>query len=200
MFTIGSISEFGYVKDGMTLNSIECYIEETEGLAELPRCAEGSKALNRVNGDLWILLSNGKWGKFCTSETYTPPIEITWDGDIEGKTVIKLDDNVYMCKVSDKVFDYESIDDTSIETTSLGDGNVSTVEAVCGDNVAESDNGGVLVCKSGSYVVGSSNAGLLILADGSSVEVPESGTYFMLLDDENFGFYTSRLTKEAVIA
>jgi hypothetical protein len=200
MFTIGSISEFGYVKDGMTLNSIECYIEETEGLAELPRCAEGSKALNRVNGDLWILLSNGKWGKFGTSETYTPPIEITWDGDIEGKTVITVMDNVYMCKVSDKVFDLESVSGTSIETTSLADGNVSTTDVVAEVNAFMLNDGCVAIGNSeGSIVAVSSNVGTVVY-DDEPIEIPESGTYFVLLDDENIGVYASRLTKEAVIA
>jgi hypothetical protein len=184
----------------------EFYIEDTADLGEIctnhdVSCLRtGAKALNITNQDIWIFRPDRKWHKFGTSETYTPPIEITWDGDIEGKTVITVMDNVYMCKVSDKVFDLESVSGTSIETTSLADGNVSTTDVVAEVNAFMLNDGCVVICNSeGSIVAVSSNAGTVDY-DDEPIEIPESGTYFVLLDDENIGVYASRLTKEAVIA
>lgn len=48
---------------------LECFIKSDTDLDEIKGCAPSSRALNIINGDIWVLMDDMMWHKYKTEET-----------------------------------------------------------------------------------------------------------------------------------
>lgn len=117
-----------------------------------------------------------------------PGVDITWDGVIGDRPKAQMEEGVYLVKVGDEVLAAEQL----VGATVVGvRGAESQSRILSEDQIMSGD--GVIVARAGSVILSCSKT--TVEMGGETFTLPETGTYFIYIEQDENKMYVSSLTK-----
>lgn len=118
-----------------------------------------------------------------------PEIEITWDGNIEGRNIVQYHEDMYYIKVSDNVYPLDRLNGSSIEYSRYSDHGVEDMWKGIPDSAFDVWDGGYVLDFNGSDILIVTDANRFNNDYASMVGNYENGIYFKSVTNDT---YTSR--------
>ena len=116
-----------------------------------------------------------------------PGVDITWDGVIGDRPKAQMEEGVYMVKVGDEVLAAEQLVGATVTMVKDSD---NTSRVLLEDNVMSGDG---FVMNTRREIISCSKTTFEI--DGWPFTFPETGTYFISVEENGYKMYVSSLTK-----
>lgn len=117
-----------------------------------------------------------------------PGVDITWDGVIGDRPKVQSDEGMYLVKVGDEVLAAEQL----VGATVVGvRGAESQSRILSEDQIMSGD--GVIVARAGIVILSCSKT--TVEMGGETFTLPETGTYFIYIEQGGNKMYVSSLTK-----